>query len=174
MAGNRRSRGTALAVLYGALVAAAAGPAAAQVAEGQVFGDWVARCVTPPGATRQHCALHHGIITKKEPRRQLLGITVGFFGKAHTPGVLFHAPIGVYLPAGLILSIPGAQIVRIVYDICTPRICRAPLTLTPEFIAAMKKAEHGVVTIRDRLRKPLKLPLSLKGFTAGFDALSKN
>ena len=167
-----RTKGAALLFAICGLLFAAAAPAVAQVAEGQAFGDWVARCVTPPGATRHQCSLQHRVIAK-EPKRQLLNVTVGFFGKERTPGALFHAPIGVYLPAGLTLSIPGAQVVRIVYDICTPQVCRAPVTLTPELVAAMKKAGKGDVTIQDSRRKPLKLPLSLKGFTAGYDALSR-
>ncbi|MEE8333507.1 MAG: invasion associated locus B family protein, partial [Alphaproteobacteria bacterium] len=66
-----------------------------------------------------------------------------------------------------------AQVIRIVYDRCAPKSCRAPLALTPELIAAMKKAERGDITIQDSRRKPAKLPLSLKGFTAGYDALSR-
>lgn len=147
-------------------------PAAAQIAEGQVFGDWRARCVTPPGAIRHQCSIQFRVFNK-EPRRQVLNVTIGFFGKNRAPGAVFNVPIGVYLPAGLTLSVPGAQIVRIVYDQCTPKACRAPLVLTPEMIAAMKKAERGDVTIQDSRRKPVKLPLSLKGFTAGYDALAR-
>lgn len=167
----RRLKRLRLAALIVAALASA--PAAAQVAEGQVFGDWVARCSTPPGATRHQCSIQHRVLSKK-PRGQLLNVAIGFFGKKRTPGALFHVPTGVYLPAGLTLSIPGAQIVRIVYDKCTPQVCRAPFSLTPEIIAAMKKAERGDVTIMNEYRKPLRLPLSLKGFTAGYEALSRN
>ncbi len=171
MTGIPRIEGLALAALM--VAALVPTPATAQIAEGQLFGDWVARCATPPGATRHQCSIQHRVLSK-EPRRMLLSVAIGFFGKQRTPGALFHVPTGVYLPAGLTLSIPGAQIVRIVYDKCTPQVCRAPFSLTPEIIAAMKKAERGDVTIMNERRKPLKLPLSLKGFTAGYDALSRN
>jgi len=170
MTGRRRLKAVAVTACCIGVLAAA--PAAAQVAEGQVFGDWVARCATPPGAIRHLCSIQHRLMLK-EPPREILNVAVGFFGKDRTPGALFHVPIGIYLPAGLTLSIPGAQLVRIVYDICTPRVCRAPVSLTPELVAAMKKATGGDVTIQDGRRKPVKLPLSLKGFTAGYDALSR-
>ncbi|MEE8444471.1 MAG: invasion associated locus B family protein [Alphaproteobacteria bacterium] len=166
----RRIKKLALVALC--LAAFAPLPAAAQIAEGQVFGDWRARCVTPPGATRHQCSIQFRVFNK-EPRRQLLNVTIGFFGKNRAPGAVFNVPIGVYLPAGLTLSVPGAQVIRLVYDRCMPKACRAALALTTDMIAAMKKAERGDITIQDSRRKPLKLPLSLKGFTAGYDALSR-
>jgi len=170
MSGKRRFAALALAGLCVACLWSA--PGRAQIAEGQSFGDWVARCVTPPGETRHKCSLQQSVFTK-EPRRQLLNIAIGFFGKERVPGAIFAVPLRVYLPAGLILSIPGAQVVRIVFDVCLPQGCRAPVSLTPELVAAMKKAERGEVTIEDAARKPLKLPISLKGFTAGYNALSR-
>ncbi|MEE8333732.1 MAG: invasion associated locus B family protein, partial [Alphaproteobacteria bacterium] len=87
------------------VAALAPSPAMAQIAEGQVFGDWKARCATPPGATRHKCSIQFRVFNK-EPRRQLLNVTIGFFGKNRAPGALFDVPIGVYLPAGLTLSVP--------------------------------------------------------------------
>lgn len=167
---RRTLRGLPAAAALAAALAPA--PAGAQVAEGQVFGDWRVHCATPPGATRHHCSLQQRVIAK-EPQRQLLNVAVGFYGEKRTPGALFFLPLSVYLPAGITLSIPGTQVVRIVFDICLPQGCRAPVSLTPDLVAAMKKAERGDVTIQDSRRKTLKLPLSLKGFTAGYDALSR-
>lgn len=150
----------------------ATAPASAQLAEGQVFGDWVVHCATPPGATHHVCSLNQGVFSK-EPRRKLLNVAVAFVGKNRTPSAFFLVPLRVYLPAGLTLSVPGAQVARIVYDICLPQGCRAPVALTKELIAAMKRAGRGEITVQNERRKPVKLPLSLKGFTAGYEALSK-
>ena len=162
--------GFILAALSAATLAAA--PAGARVVDGQVFGKWAVRCGTPPGETERECGIQHRVVTEN-PKRMLLNVTVGYIGKNHSPLALFHVPVGVYLPPGLTLSIPGAPVVRIGYDQCTPHICRAPLPMTPALVSAMEKASRAVVTIEDSNQKPITLPMSLAGFTAGYKALSQ-
>lgn len=149
------------------------GAAMAQPAQGQQIGDWVARCTIPQGAQTQSCALLQNIQQKTPDgqRRSLLAITVGYQGPNKVPTAILRVPLGIYLPAGLTLEFPGAKPVRIVLEICAPNGCVGAAALSPEMLDAMRKGDRGKVALQDNRRRTINIPISLKGFTAGFAAL---
>jgi len=149
------------------------GGAMAQPAQGQQFGDWVARCTVPQGAQTQSCALLQNIQQKTPDgkRRSLLAITVGYQGPNKVPTIILRVPLGIYLPTGLTLEFPGAKPVRIVLEICAPNGCVGAAALTAEMLDAMKKGDRGKVALQDNRRRTINIPISLKGFTAGFASL---
>tara|TARA_R110000787_G_scaffold25941_5_gene72690 strand:+ start:209 stop:700 length:492 start_codon:yes stop_codon:yes gene_type:complete len=160
-------------MLSGVVVLLSSGAAMAQPAQGQQFGDWVARCTIPQGAQTQSCALLQNIQQKTPDgqRRSLLAITVGYQGPNKIPTAILRVPLGIYLPAGLTLEFPGAKPVRIVLEICAPNGCVGAVALNAEMLDAMRKGERGKVALQDNRRRTINIPISLKGFTAGFASL---
>ena len=164
----------AVAGLLGGIFAMlSTGAAMAQPAQGQQYGDWVARCTIPQGAQTQSCALLQNIQQKAPDgqRRSLLAITIGYQGPNKVPTAILRVPLGIYLPAGLTLEFPGAKAVRIVLEICAPNGCVGAAAMTAELLDAMRKGERGKVALQDNRRRTINIPISLKGFTAGFAAL---
>ena len=100
---------------------------------------------------------------------------VSLYGDKKTPAAIFQIPLGlgIYLPSGLTLNVPGVKPVRIVVESCLRRGCSAATALTPELIAGMQKEASGSVELTTLQKRKVKLPLSFKGFTAGFAALRK-
>lgn len=150
-------------------------PGAAQ--PGEVHGDWVKRCTPnpPPGASppppgkQEACFLVQELVDQ-ESGRPLLKITVGFFGEDRRVAAVIATPLGVQLMHGILISVDGKEIDRVPYQICEPGGCQAVLPMSDAVVAAFKagnKAE-AQVEVRGRERG---LPVSLRGFTAGFTAI---
>jgi invasion protein IalB len=147
-----------------------------QLPPGETFGDWVKRCETHGENKEQRCYISQILVyAQNNQRRNVLAIAIGYYGPQKTPGAILRLPLGLgmYLPAGLLMTVPGAKPLRIVVETCLPGGCTAAAPLDPEMITAMQKATRGAVEIVNIRRQKLVLPLSFKGFTAGFAALAK-
>jgi len=145
-------------------------------APGETFGDWVKRCDQPPGVPAQICYISQILVLKQnEQRRNVLFIAIGYYGPQKVPGAILRVPLnlGAYLPAGLNINVPGAKPVRVVFESCLPTGCNGAMKLEPEMITAMQKATGGTVELINLRRQKLTLPMSFKGFTAGFASLDK-
>jgi len=138
------------------------------------FGDWTQRCDVRPGATEHKCFLTQTVVHTQNGRKQpILAITIGRFGPKRQPGMVLLVPlaVGLYLPAGLKLSVPGTEPLPIAVQSCLPAGCSATFPLTPALTAAMKKADAGSLEIRTIRKQAIPVPLSFKGFTAAMDSL---
>jgi len=90
------------------------------------------------------------------------------------------APIGVFLPTGIALEIDGAAVGRVPFVRCLPQTRRAPglCTATAEAqkatLAKMKKGSSANFIIYEAPGAAIKMPISLDGFTASYQALLDN
>lgn len=130
---------------------------------------------------------------KGEPKGQLL-LTVGIVkpNAAEAPRMILRAPLGVFLQPSPVIKVPGHKDVQVPFMRCDQSGCFSfPLSLAPEFVDAAKavdaavqkdaKATNGTVTVAFQVNKPgeagqltnVTLPLSMKGFSKGLDALGK-
>lgn len=180
MAGTAMWRAVCVAIALSAAAPALAqvkppegAPGAAPVAKADQFGDWVRQCDPPQDGKPGTCFILQKTIMK-ESGQQVMAIGVGYYGEKQVPAAIITAPLGIFLPVGLTLTVPGVEPVRVVVESCTPQGCRGGTALTDEILAAMKKGERAEIGMQDMRRRPVNLPISLKGFTAGFATLKKN
>jgi invasion protein IalB len=163
--------------LVGSLIAVAAALVAAQpgsaLAQGEVrgtHGDWQVRCDTPPGARLEQCALIQNVTAEDQ---QDVGLSVIVLktadGKARILRVL--APLGVLLPSGLGLKIDTADVGRAGFVRCLPNGCIAEVILEDALISQMKTGGQATFIVFRTPEEGVGIPISLKGFAEGFDAL---
>jgi len=89
-------------------------------------------------------------------------------------GATIIVPLETSLTAQLTISIDGDKARRYPFAFCNPVGCYVRLGLTAADVASFKRGNEAVITIVPA-RAPdqqVALPLSLKGFTASFDAVS--
>lgn len=157
-------------VLASALLSA---PAVAQPAPGQKFGDWTITCDDEAG--KSVCHLDQAIVDNNS-KQTVLQIGVGFMpGRdgVTQPKMVIIAPLGIILPQGLTVQIdetPGAQVPLLH---CLPAGCRTVINLDDATIAKFKAGNKAKITFVALNGQPVSVPVSLSGFTAGFDALKR-
>lgn len=88
-------------------------------------------------------------------------------------GATFIAPLETLLTAGMTLQIDEAKGKLYPFTFCAPIGCVARIGFTAEEIAAMKSGANAKVTIVPFVApdEKVELAISLKGFTAGYDAV---
>lgn len=156
-----------------ALVAAAlapAGPAAAQGTVRKTFDDWQLRCETPAGAKAEQCALVQYLAAEDRPNLTLVVIVLK---TADNRGYLLRvvAPLGVLLPSGLGLKIDQTDIGRAGFVRCLTTGCVAEVVMDDGLIRQFKSGTQATFIVFQTPEEGVGIPLSMKGFGAGFDSL---
>ena len=158
----------ALAMLCGA--AAAVEPARAQGVVKAKNGDWETRCETPPGATKEQCALIQSVAAEDRPNVSLVVIVLKTAdGKSRLLRVV--APLGVLLPSGLGLKIDQVDVGRAGFVRCLPTGCVAEVTMDDKLIGQLGTGTTATFIIFQTPEEGIGIPLTLTGFKDGFDKL---
>jgi invasion protein IalB len=96
-------------------------------------------------------------------------------GQQAVAGATIVAPLETLLTEQLTISVDGAQPKRYPFTWCAPVGCIARVGFTQAEIDGFKKGAKATIMIvpAGAPNERVNLDLSLKGFTAGFDAVSK-
>ncbi len=81
------------------------------------------------------------------------------------------APLGVLLPSGLGLRVDDADIGRAAFVRCLPNGCIAEVILQDDVVGKLRSGKQATFIIFQTPEEGIGIPISLTGFSAGFDAL---
>jgi len=159
-----------LAAIFAIAAAGLADDAWAQGTVRSVHDDWQIRCDTPPGAKTEQCALMQSVTAEDRPN---IGLTVIVLKTADKKTRLMRviAPPGVLLPSGLGLKIDNAEIGRAGFVRCVPNGCVAEVIMDDNLISKLRSGKSATFIIFQTPEEGIGFPISLKGFSEGFDKL---
>ncbi|HWK87999.1 MAG TPA: invasion associated locus B family protein [Xanthobacteraceae bacterium] len=159
-----------LAFATAAILMVACLPARAQGVLKSVHGDWKIRCDTPPGAKSEQCALIQSVVAEDRPN---VGLTIIILKTADQKGRLLRilAPLGVLLPKGLGLKIDGTMIGTVGFVRCLPNGCVADVEMDDTLSGKLKSGKDAVFLIYQTPEEGIGIPVSLNGFSQGYDKL---
>lgn len=150
-----------------------AAPGAATAQQGTVrstHGSWSVVCDTPGGAAAEQCALMQNVVAEDRPE---VGLSVVVLRTADSRAEILRvlAPLGVLLPSGLGLRVDEADIGRAAFVRCLPNGCIAEVILQDDVVGKLRGGKQATFIIFQTPEEGIGIPISLAGFSAGFDAL---
>lgn len=145
-------------------------PAAAQGEVRANHGDWQMRCDTPPGAPSEQCALVQHV-TAADRENVGLSIYVMWTAEKQDRILRVQAPLGVLLPFGLGLRVGDEDFGRAAFVRCLPIGCFAEVILEDEQLKKLRAGSQATFIIFQTPEEGIGIPISLNGFSSGFDAL---
>ena len=160
-----------LVLLASSLILSQSASAQGEVKE--THGEWEIRCETPTGAKAEQCALIQFVVADDRPN---VGLTVIILKTADKKARVLRvlAPLGVLLPSGLGLRIDSANLGNAAFVRCVADGgCVAEIVMDDKLVNAFKKGNLATFVIFQTPEEGIGIPIELKGFTAGFDALDK-
>lgn len=159
-------------------VVVVASPAVAAEAKGPqrttaTYEDWVVRCEVRGAANVCEMAQAIQIKDQTQPITQ---IAIGQESKGAPLKIVFQAPINVWLPTGVKLSLsdndPG---VVAQYSRCVPAACFAETDIKDDQLKALRAAEqNGRLQFKDAGQRDISVPVSFKGFEQAYLAIRQN
>jgi invasion protein IalB len=149
---------------------AASLPAQAQGAVKNTYGEWQMRCETPPGAKAEQCALVQNVAAEDKPNVTLLVIVLKTAdGRNRLLRVV--APLGVLLPAGLGLKVDQTDIGRAGFVRCLNTGCVAEVVMDDTLVGQLRAGKTATFIVFQTPEEGVGIPVSLTGFSNGFDSL---
>jgi invasion protein IalB len=141
----------------------------------KAYEDWQMECTAADKAHASSCFVFQRIIMKD---RKLVALTAAVIitkqqQQEKASAVLrFVAPFGVSLPPGLAFVVDSNPQIDLKYQVCVQKGCMADLPLDDAIVAKIKNGKTARVAYQaPDQAEPYVIGLSLKGFTAAYDAL---
>lgn len=135
-------------------------------------GDWQLRCLRTPDG-QDPCELYQ--LLRDDNQGPVAEISVIPFEGQAAAIMNFVAPLETDLEMGMGFKIDAAEGRRYPFLVCAPIGCVARIGMSDTELAALKRGNQATVTLLpfggDPEKNAVNLPVSLKGFTAGFNAL---
>ena len=133
-------------------------------------GAWSVLCDTPAGAKTEQCALIQNVVAAKRPE---LGLSVVVLKTADNKARILRvlAPLGVLLPNGLGLNVDGKDIGRAYFVRCFEDGCYAEVILEDDLLKTLRSGKAATFIVFQTPEEGVGIPVDLKGFGEGFDAL---
>jgi len=158
--------------LLTALCLSFAVPAAHAANQGDRFKDWTVGCDKLPGTSEERCFIYQTVATK-EKDQPVLQMSVGYLpgeNGQESPAAFLTLPLGIALPPGIGFKVDDGKISRVQFERCIPTGCVAGFPLDDTALTQFKKGSKMEVRFHDGVGI-VAVPVSLSGFTAGFNAL---
>src|SRR5262245_44820017 len=135
-----------------------------------VHNDWQVRCDTPAGALQEQCTLMQTVMAEDRPG---VGLTVMVLKTADQKSRLLRvvAPMGVLLPSGLGLKIDQTDVGRAGFVRCLQSGCVAEVVMNDNLLKQLRAGQIATFIISQAPEEGIGFPISLKGFTEGYDKL---
>lgn len=151
-----------------------------QTVEGSMYvkdtqGDWEVRCYHTKDK-KDPCEMYQLMKdAQNNPVAEISLFPLQNSGQA-VAGATIVTPLETLLTHGVTIAIDGGGAKSYPFSWCTAGGCISRVGLTKEDLTAYEKGTQASVQIvaAQQPGKPILLPMSLKGFTAAFDEVSKN
>jgi invasion protein IalB len=150
-----------------------AAPAETKLTERQVK-DWMVRCGRQNEQGPEVCGMEQQTTDKEG--RTVMAVFVGKVPNSSDPGLLIMVPLGVLLPAGVMLQIDNGAEMPLQVNRCERQGCRIELLLKPDLLARLKSGSQAKVLFEvfdpEGEQRRLGVPISLHGFTAALEQVT--
>ncbi|MEX6508103.1 invasion associated locus B family protein [Jiella sp. M17.18] len=133
-------------------------------------GAWAVVCDQPAGASGEQCALLQNVVAEDRPE---IGLSVVALKTADKKARILRvlAPLGILLPNGLGLYVDGKEIGRAQFVRCFSDGCYAEVVLADELLKTLSEGKTATFIVFQSPEQGIGIPVDLKGFREGFDAL---
>lgn len=131
------------------------------------YNDWEVRCPKSgksKSKSKSSCEMTQ-LVNSPDTGKPIMRVVMGYPPQIDSAAMIFILPLGTRLAPGVQLGVDGSDPVRFPFQICLEQGCRADFPIKPELLDRLKRGQNAVVTIVGPKGEPIKLKVSLSGFT---------
>lgn len=153
-----------------------AAQAAAQVSDGQVFGDWTVRCREAPDGSGETCFLVQEFIPPDQPERgPFMVVTLRPAPEPDNLVMTINLPLGVFLAANPAAKVDEGEQFDLTWQACVPNAgCIAATGIDAAREQSLRAGIELLVGFKPSPQERTQaVPFSLSGVTAGLNALGQ-
>jgi len=128
---------------------------------------WALSCKSGARDAGLSCRLSQAVVMKKSGRL-LTRVTFLLPAAGQNPKLNIQVPLGVLISAGATIRVDESPPQGLRFSTCNRNGCYAETTLSPTFLASLRKGRQLVIEFKNLAEKTIKLPLSLGGFDEAY------
>jgi invasion protein IalB len=128
---------------------------------------WSSRCVAGARGASLDCAIEQRAFVSST-RQLLAAVKVRVPGDTGKPILMVQTALGVYLPAGVALSVDGLGSATLELQMCDGAGCYAFAPLAEAMLDGMRRGDKLNLSFQDMKKQTIKVPMSLAGFSAAY------
>lgn len=138
-----------------------AAEAANAPATSQIIGDWLLACA-PPVKGHKSCVMSQTLVSDKL-KKPVGVLTIGRDQAGKLKGS-FRLPVGVSLPAGVVVGLEKENSFAVSYTACHRTGCFASFDLTESLLEQIRKAPKISAVVQNTSKQALNFTFSTRGF----------
>lgn len=132
--------------------------------------NWASECTAAARSDPLDCSVSQRLIDSSSGRLIAM-VRIRVPSDTRVPVMLVQMPLGIYLPAGLTLSVDAAGPVKGEFQTCDLNGCYAGMPLADNLLKSMLKGQVLKLTVQDGAHKDVAVPFSLIGLGKAFDQI---
>lgn len=136
----------------------------------QIIGDWVVAC-SGPKEGHKACVISQTLSSEKL-KQTVSVLTIGKDQEGKLKGSL-RLPVGVSLPAGVVIGIEKQTPFTVPYSACHQIGCFAPFDLGEPMLSQIRNASKISAVAKSVSQQALVLNFSTRGFPSAYEAYLK-
>lgn len=131
---------------------------------------WGTRCTTAARDGTLDCAIEQRMFLTQTG--QLIAVvTVRVPADTRSPVMMIQVPLGLFLPAGIKLSVDGGAEEALPLQTCEANGCYAGGQVSEALLTSLKRGTTLSLTFENLQRQPVTVPVQLTGFTAAYSKI---
>nr|VFK44805.1 MAG: Invasion protein IalB, involved in pathogenesis [Candidatus Kentron sp. TC] len=135
-------------------------------------GDWALRC--PAKDNKEPCSLSQRILVEVDGKKApIVFFTFVYTGKPKALHAVLRLPLGISLPRGMSLRVDKNSPITGSFSHCDREGCLTVGKINPDLRKKLQAGQKAFITFHTLDGKPVTVPASLTGITAGLKALDK-
>lgn len=138
----------------------------------EIHGDWTLRCFKAPEGQPDPCELYQLLKDEQGTEVAFVSMIPVLDSKQVKAGATIVGPLGTLLTEGLRIQVDNGQAQRYDFVVCETEGCMARVGLANADVTRWKRGNVAKIGIASVYGDKVQLPLSLAGFTAGYDSLT--
>lgn len=142
-------------------------PTAKPAVAAQPQQPWGSRCVAGGRESTLDCLIEQRLIVAST--RQLLGaVTIRIPGETKKPVLMIQTPLGLYLPAGVVVDVDGANKKTFELQTCDASGCYIGSPMPKDLLDRMQKGEKLNIVFQNLQKQPITISMALTGFSEAY------
>ena len=131
---------------------------------------WATKCASVGRKEALDCSVEQTVVLTKT-RQFLLSVVVRVPPDTRQPGMMIHLPLGLFLPAGVIVQLEGQRPQQLQVQTCDSKGCYAGASVSSNMLAVMKQSERLTIIFEDLPKNKISVPVPLKGFAEAYQKI---
>lgn len=129
---------------------------------------WVAQCSSASRGAAPDCAVNQRVVLANTGQL-LAAITIRVPSETRKPVMMLQAPLGLYLPPGMSLTIGKGKTVTVPLQTCDNNGCYAGQPMSADMLKQFRSGDKLVLKFQNMNRQDINVTVSLKGFSEAFE-----